>query len=173
MNKYLIMVIGTCFVFVFDQLTKMRIAYHFTLRESAQIIPGFLDFSYVHNSGAAFGIFSQYNKTFFLAISGIAVVFIIYFFLRIERHQTMLAFALSLIMGGAMGNLIDRFRMGYVIDFIDIHVGSLVWPTFNVADIAICVGVAIMVMELFLPHREPIAQDRMSGSMEENKPSAS
>ena len=150
MKKLLIMLAGSAFVLLLDQWTKFRVASSFVLHESREVVPGLLNFTYVYNSGAAFGVMQESNRYFFLVLSALAILFVVYFFFKIDRKQVLLAVALSLVMGGALGNVWDRFSMGHVIDFIDFHVGRRVWPTFNVADIAICVGVGVMILELFV-----------------------
>lgn len=114
-------------------------------------IPGFWSFKYRENPGAAWGLFSTTNKSFrvpfFLVVSLAAVVFIIVFFRKLTDDQHLMVWSLSLVFGGALGNLIDRLHLRYVIDFIDWYVGTAHWPTFNVADAGITTGVALLMLE--------------------------
>ncbi|MBW2733532.1 MAG: signal peptidase II [Deltaproteobacteria bacterium] len=110
-------------------------------------------FSYVRNHGAAWGFLANadesFRRPFFFIISLLAMGFILYLFSRVRLGQRMLALALALVLSGALGNFIDRVRFGYVVDFIDVRYGTFRWPTFNVADIAISVGVAFLLLESF------------------------
>ncbi len=124
------------------------------------VVPGFWNHIYVQNFGAAWGILSQrgesFRRPFFLIVSIIAVVVVMWIFRGLKSNQRVMMTALSLIVGGAIGNFIDRVRFGYVIDFIDWYVTmggeEKHWPTFNIADVAISVGVALMALEiLFTP----------------------
>jgi signal peptidase II len=111
--------------------------------------------TYVRNPGAAWGFLSRrpasFRRPFFLAVSAVAIAFIIYLFVRLQPDQRMLKIALSLVMGGALGNLIDRVRFNYVIDFFDFYLGrTFRWPTFNVADVAISCGVGLLFLDMIL-----------------------
>jgi signal peptidase II len=126
---------------------------------TVSVIPDFWHFRYVENPGAAWGFLATapewFRGPFFSVISVVAVVFIIGYFRKLEPQQTLLRVALALVFGGALGNCFDRFRMGYVIDFIDWHwYNKATWPTFNVADAAISVGVGLMVLDMLL-HPQP------------------
>ncbi len=121
------------------------------------VVPGFFHFRYQTNPGAAWGLFSDYppefRRPFFITITILAILFIIYLFsFRVETEHRQMVWALSLILGGALGNFLDRLRMDYVVDFIYwfVHIGgrSHSWPTFNVADVAISVGVVLIAIEV-------------------------
>jgi signal peptidase II len=135
------------------------------------LIEGYLNFSYVRNPGAAWGFLAQaddaFRRPFFIAISLVAMAFIFYLFLRLERGQWLLMTALALVMGGAVGNFVDRLRYNYVVDFIDFHIRHhFRWPTFNVADIAITVGVILLFIEMFFLQRyreQALAQQANAG----------
>ncbi|MFH1132298.1 MAG: signal peptidase II [Pseudomonadota bacterium] len=118
------------------------------------VVDGFFSLTYVRNPGAAWGLFAQakdsFRRPFFLVASILAIAFIFYMFFRIEQNQHLMVLGLSLIMGGAIGNFIDRLRFEYVIDFLDFHVNRYKWPTFNVADIAITVGVLLLFLDMIL-----------------------
>ena len=118
------------------------------------LVEGYLAFSYVRNPGAAWGFLARaderFRRPFFICVSIAAMLFILHLFYKLERGQTVMLSALSLVMGGAIGNFIDRLRYDYVVDFIDFHVKQhFRWPTFNVADIAITVGVFFLFFEMF------------------------
>jgi signal peptidase II len=115
-----------------------------------RVIEGFWDWRYTENPGAAWSILAKadpkFRVLFLTVVSFAAIIFIIGFVRKLPASEKMVLIALSLIMGGAIGNLIDRIRLGYVIDFIEWYAGSLHWPTFNVADSAISSGIALLVL---------------------------
>lgn len=139
-------------VILIDQLTKIVIIAQLSISEIIPVIPGFFNITHVRNAGGAFGLFAQQNQAFrivvFLVISSIAVGFIVYLYKNIPKTHPMLENALALIFGGAIGNLIDRVRMGEVVDFLDCYIKNLHWPAYNIADSAICIGVGIFVFHL-------------------------
>lgn len=141
-------------VIVFDQLTKFWVAQSFTLYESLPIIPGFFNLTYLTNTGAAFGILAGnptwWRQVFFIGVAIIALVVIAIMQRHLKKESLWYEICLAFIAGGAIGNLIDRVRLGSVVDFLDVYVGTHHWPAFNVADSAITVGVTIfLVMNLF------------------------
>jgi signal peptidase II len=109
------------------------------------------------NRGGAWGLLQSTSENvrrpFFLLVSVAAIAFIMTLYRRLQPHQRALQWGLPLVLGGALGNVFDRIRYGHVIDFIDAHVGEHHWPTFNVADIAICVGVGLMAIDMFTSKR--------------------
>ena len=118
------------------------------------VIEDFWHFRYIENPGAAWGLFANlpdpFRTPFFLVVTGAAMAFIVWMYRRVPARETFLLVALALVFGGAIGNFIDRLSRGYVIDFIDWHWqgrADLRWPTFNIADAAISVGVAMMVLD--------------------------
>jgi signal peptidase II len=125
------------------------------------LIDGYLSLIYAKNRGGAWGLLQNENESlrrpFFLIVSVVAIVFIVSLYRKLSPGQTALKWGLPLVLGGALGNLIDRIRYGFVVDFIDAYAtwGGEVrhWPTFNVADIAICVGVGLMAIDMFTPRR--------------------
>jgi lipoprotein signal peptidase len=116
--------------------------------------PLLLALTYVRNPGAAWGLLASadesFRQPFFLIVSLVAVGFIFYLYRRLEPSQRLARVALALVMGGAIGNFIDRLRFSYVIDFIDVRYGTFRWPTFNIADAAITLGVAMLLLDMFL-----------------------
>ncbi len=136
---------------IIDQLSKLWVAHSMQLYQSINIMP-FLNLTYVHNTGAAFSFLSEaggWQRWFFAALAiGIGTVIAVWLS-RLKVQETFLAVALSLVLGGAIGNLIDRLAYGYVIDFLDVYIPSWHWPAFNVADSAITLGVVLMLLESF------------------------
>ncbi len=115
------------------------------LQEKITIIPGCLQFIYAENRGAAFSML--YGKTGLLSvISFVASIGIIWFWLSLPKTEKWGRIALAMLLGGAIGNLIDRYFRGYVVDFIDAYIGESHWPTFNIADSLICVGATILAI---------------------------
>lgn len=142
------------FVVLIDQLTKLAIVAKLAMRETIPIVPGFFNITHLRNPGGAFGLFATQSQSFrilvFLIISSVAVGFILYIYNSVPKSHPMLANALAMIFGGAIGNLIDRVRMGEVVDFLDCYISNLHWPAYNIADSAICIGVGIFVFHLIL-----------------------
>lgn len=135
-------------VILFDQITKVTISKLFAFGESRPVTSLF-NLVLAHNKGAAFSFLatqSGWQRYLFTGIAIAAAIFIVYL---LKRHagQRMFCWALALILGGAIGNVIDRSIYGYVIDFLDFHVGTWHWPAFNVADAAICTGAALFVFD--------------------------
>jgi signal peptidase II len=135
-------------VLLLDQLSKITITKLFTYGES-QAVTSFFNLVLAYNKGAAFSFLaseSGWQRHVLTAIGIGAAIFIIYL-LRRHAGQRMFCWALALILGGAVGNVIDRIRFGYVIDFLDIHVSGHHWPAFNVADSAICIGAVLFIID--------------------------
>ena len=126
-------------VLLVDQLTKYLVVTNFFVGKSIPIIEDVFHLTYVRNQGAAFGIM-QGQQLFFIVVTIAIIVAVIIFYKELPLHNIMNRIALGLILGGAIGNLIDRIRLGYVIDFIDLRV----WPVFNVADSAVVIAVVIL-----------------------------
>jgi signal peptidase II len=128
-----------------DQLTKWLVVSSIGPGESIVVIDGFFQIVSWRNTGAAWGIFQDYNTL--LAVVSILTILVLYLFrhsFQLQRNSSRIA--LGLIIGGIIGNFIDRVRVGYVIDFLDFYVGRFHWPAFNVADSAICIGVALYIL---------------------------
>ncbi|WP_310599295.1 signal peptidase II [Desulfobulbus sp.] len=132
-----------------DQASKAWIIAHFALHESVEVIPGLFNLTHLTNNGAAFGILAGqpalWRQVFFIAAAGIALVCIWIAQRSFSPRSRAYTVALALIAGGAIGNLIDRIRWGFVVDFLDFYLGQSHWPAFNVADSAITVGVALFI----------------------------
>lgn len=135
-----------------DQLAKYTITQNFLYGEYINIFPG-LDFTLVHNTGAAFSFLSDaggWQRWLFLIISLAASIVLIVWLYRLKASQFFLSTSLALILGGALGNLYDRIFLGYVIDFIDFYYGMYHWPVFNIADASITLGAVFLIFESFL-----------------------
>jgi signal peptidase II len=142
-------------VLVLDQLTKAWVSASFSLYERINVLP-FLDITRVHNRGAAFSFLSTaagWQRWFFAALALAVSVMIVVWLRRLPAGQRLLAASLALVLGGALGNLWDRLQLGYVIDFIDVYYGSWHWPAFNVADSAITVGAALLILDALAGRR--------------------
>jgi signal peptidase II len=136
---------------ILDQGSKLVIAGSMQLYQSIPIMPYF-NFTYVHNTGAAFSFLSEaggWQRWFFAGLALVISIVITIWLSRLKQHETLLAVALSLVLGGAIGNLIDRLAYGYVIDFLDVYYQTWHWPAFNIADSAITLGVILMLVESF------------------------
>ena len=151
-SKYRLMLIVSSAVLVLDQITKVWVHRAMSLYQSVEVIRNFVHLTYLRNTGAAFGFLagdpSALRTVFFILVSAIAVGCIIYLLKTLRPQQKTLTLSLSLVLGGAIGNLIDRLRMGEVIDFIDLHWYDIHWPAFNVADSAITIGVILLFIQM-------------------------
>lgn len=144
-------------VIVLDQLTKWFIISRFELFERIEILP-ILDITRLHNYGAAFSFLSNaggWQRWFFVTLAMLVSVGILLWIRRLPaKGESLLAAGLSLILGGALGNVIDRVAHGFVIDFISVHYGGWYFPAFNVADSAITVGAALLILDAFMSERK-------------------
>lgn len=139
-------------VILLDALSKWVVSTHIDTHEAIPIIPELFQLVHVRNTGAAFGIGANAESQIIplllnigaIAVFGVVVVYA----LRSAVTDRMLQSGLHLILGGAIGNLIDRFRLGYVVDFLDVYVGNHHWPAFNVADSAICIGIGLLFLDM-------------------------
>lgn len=118
--------------------------------DSKPVIPGFFQFTLVHNRGAAFGVGSGWSTPIFLLFSVVALIVVLYLFWSLKPNEKLTAIGLSMILGGAFGNIFDRIRMGYVVDFLDVYVKNHHWPVFNIADSLITVGAVLMGIEMLV-----------------------
>ena len=154
----MIFILGAAVIIALDQITKAAITSRFMLHEAYPVIPGLFNLVYVLNPGAAFGFLADASATFryvfFTGITVVAAGLIVYYLVKTNPRNLILASSLTLIFGGAIGNLIDRIRFGSVVDFLDFYLGAAHWPAFNVADSAITVGAALMIWEMILHRKE-------------------
>lgn len=145
-------------VFLVDQITKKIVTTGMVQHQSIQLIPNLLNITYIHNRGAVFGFGSNFNALYLswllsiLSILSLAVILI--YFLRVNVINRLLYSGLALVLGGALGNLFDRLRNGYVVDFIDMHWFGHHWPTYNFADFSICVGVGLLLLSTSIKPKE-------------------
>ena len=141
-----------------DQVTKILVQLKLPLGSQVPLIPGLLNLVHIHNKGAAFGLLSgwpvEYAWLFFVATTGLVLGVLGYLLWRLPDDHWPAALGYSLILTGALGNLIDRVRLGEVVDFIDVYWGRYHWPAFNVADSAISVGAAILIVALLRRRKE-------------------
>jgi signal peptidase II len=139
-------------IVIIDQITKIVIDNTISFHESINVIGGFFNLVHVRNRGMAFGLMNRpdVNLGFYILVAAtiIAVILLSYWLYTLKQGENSLRFGLSLILGGAMGNLIDRVRLGEVIDFLDIYINTYHWPSFNVADSAITVGTVFVAYNL-------------------------
>jgi signal peptidase II len=147
-------------VVIGDQLTKLWILDAFSLYESLEIIPGFFSLTYLTNKGAAFGFLAGHTGAWrhylFLILGAVALVVIVIAWSRLRHGHRLYSISLPLIGGGALGNLIDRIRIGSVVDFLDVYIGGHHWPAFNVADSAITIGVVLFFIANILEEKAKI-----------------
>ncbi len=147
--KHLIIFIVAGLTLLLDQVTKLVIVKSLSVYQTITVVPGFFNITLVHNPGGAFGFLAGQGHllrtTMFVVVSLLAAGFIVYLYVKTPRRHPFLLAGLSLILGGAMGNLIDRVRQGAVVDFLDFYVNALHWPAFNLADSAISVGMAVLL----------------------------
>jgi signal peptidase II len=157
-RKYWVLLITCLVVISLDQFTKYTVQKNLPLHHRVEVIPGFFNLTHVRNTGGAFGVFGGekggIGSILFVVVSLIAVGAIVFFFIKIKEHEKTLALSFSLILGGAIGNLIDRLRYGEVVDFLDFHLSAYHWPAFNIADSAICIGIGLMALEVLIRDRK-------------------
>jgi signal peptidase II len=151
-------------VIVADALTKWLVASRVELHDAITVIPNIFEIVHVRNTGAAFGIGANTDSRVvpLLLNGGAIAVFciVVVYALRTAVTDRLLQTGLHLILGGAIGNLVDRFRFGYVVDFLDFYVRDHHWPAFNVADSAICIGIALLFLDMRKqPHEGAVAAD--------------
>jgi len=151
-NKYTKLAGISGLIVLADQVTKTVILNGLPLFQSIPVIPGFFNIIHIQNPGGAFGFLAgqspEIRTVVFLLISSLALGLVFYFYKNTPRTHPVLATGFAMIFGGAIGNLIDRVRLGRVVDFLDFYVGKYHWPAFNVADSAISVGIVIFLFYL-------------------------
>ncbi|MCL7488292.1 MAG: signal peptidase II [Desulfobulbaceae bacterium] len=147
-------------VVVLDQLSKLWVVGNFDLYESWPVIPGFFSLTYLTNTGAAFGILAGHptwwRQVFFVTVALVALVVIGFMYRRLRNESGWYEVSLAFIAGGALGNVIDRVRLGSVVDFLDVYIGTHHWPAFNIADSAITVGVAVFLVKNIFFDEQPV-----------------
>ncbi len=144
-------------VFMIDQTSKAWATKSLRFGGDREIIPNFLNFAYAQNTGVAFSFLNDHGDAGRFGLSVVALVagvLVLYYFWRIPHTHDRLLGALGLLLAGIVGNVTDRLRLGFVIDFIDVQFGSWHYPTFNVADMAICVGAGLLVIDMFMTRKD-------------------
>jgi signal peptidase II len=148
-------------VFMIDQTTKAWAARRLRFEGDFPVIKNFLNFAYAQNTGVAFSMFDEGGDTGRWGLSIVAFVagvLVLYFFWRTPRSDDRILGSLALLLAGIAGNLTDRMRLGFVIDFIDVQFGGWHYPTFNVADAAICVGAGLLLLDLFMSKKKKASE---------------
>ena len=143
---------GAC-LYLVDQASKAWAVGRLRFGESVTVIERVLYFSYAENRGIAFGQFQEggeFGRWLLVALAGLASAGVLVYFWRTPHTHDRVLGACALLLAGVTGNLTDRLRLGHVVDFIEVHIGSFQWPTFNVADAAICTGAALLALDLLL-----------------------
>ena len=144
-------------VYMADQTSKAWAVRRLRAGEVVKVIDGVLHFGYAENPGIAFGRLQEggeFGRWMLAVLAGLAIVGLLVYFFRTKRTDDRILGALALLLAGVAGNLCDRVRLGHVIDFIEVYIGSFQWPTFNVADAAICAGAALLALDLILEGRK-------------------
>jgi signal peptidase II len=158
-SRHLLLLATVLASFVFDQVTKLGVIHGFRLGESQAVLPGFFNLTFVTNRGAAFGAFSHSEPLLRVLMLGLlpllGLLMAGYVFRKLPQQSLKLAVAVALIIGGALGNLVDRVRLGYVVDFLDLRAGHFAYPAFNVADMTITVGALILAAHLITTEASP------------------
>lgn len=144
-------------VFLIDQTTKAWAVRRLRFGDVREVIPNFLNFAYAQNTGVAFSMFDDHGDTGRWGLSVVALIaatLVLYFFWKTPRTDDRILGALALLLAGIVGNVVDRARLGFVVDFIDVQFGNWHYPTFNVADMAICVGAGLLILDMFLSKKK-------------------
>jgi signal peptidase II len=142
LKKGILIPLLSSLVIILDIITKVIIVNKVGYHEVIKVLP-FINIVHIKNKGAAFGMFAGLGNVFFITVSIIAILFILYYLKAVQKRMEIIS--LSLVLGGAVGNLIDRIKVGEVTDFIDFYVNSWHWPSFNVADSALTVGIILFL----------------------------
>jgi signal peptidase II len=159
-------------VFLIDQSSKAWAVRKLRFGDPMSLIPGLLNFAYAENTGVAFSMLDDHGSSGRWGLSVVAMIagaLVIYFFWRTPRSDDRILGALALLLAGIAGNVTDRIRLGFVVDFIDVQFGSWHYPTFNVADMSIVIGAGLLIIDMFLSkrRRESQAETRPLGSVSE------
>jgi signal peptidase II len=154
---YLIAAFG---IYLVDQSSKAWALRSLRFGDGKQLINGFLDLVYTENPGIAFGQLQEggsFGRWFFVVLATAAAIAVLYYFMRTPRNDDRVLGACALLLAGILGNLTDRVRLGYVVDFIVLHAGNYHWPTFNVADASITLGAILLALDLIFGRRTVVS----------------
>lgn len=149
-----------------DQTTKAWAVRRLRFGDDINVIPGFLNFAYAQNTGVAFSMLDDHGDAGRWGLSAVAVIagiLVLYFFWKTPRSDDRILGALALLLAGIIGNVTDRLRLGFVVDFIDVQFGSWHYPTFNVADMAIIAGAGLLIIDMFMTKRKQQGEERKHG----------
>jgi signal peptidase II len=159
-QKYWVLLIVCSVILFLDQWTKYVVQQRLALHQRVEVIQGFFDLIHARNPGGAFGIFGGekggLGSLLFVVVSLVAIGSILFLFVKTREDEKTLSLSFSLVLSGALGNLVDRLRFGEVVDFLDFYLHSYHWPAFNVADSAICIGIGLMAFDLFIRDRKKL-----------------
>jgi signal peptidase II len=163
-RRYGIIAAVAAVVLVLDQLSKVWIQQAIPVWEKGfTVIPGFFDIVHILNRGAAFGFLNRHDidwqRPFFVFVSILAMGLIAFMARSKDDDGPFFVYGLGLILGGALGNLVDRIRLGVVIDFLDFYIGDMHWPAFNVADMGICVGAGALLVSFYQQRRRCVSHN--------------
>ena len=156
-------------LFLVDQMTKAWAVRRLRLGDTVRVIDGFLHFGYAENPGIAFGQSQEggeFGRWMLSALAALATAGVLAYFFRVKRSDDRTLGACALLLAGIAGNLTDRVRLGHVVDFIELHLGSYQWPTFNVADACICVGAGLLALDLILDGKREARMKAVTGDTE-------
>ncbi len=160
--------LGIILLILIDQLTKWWIRADFSLGESISVLDGFFNITYVRNTGAAFGMGAEFHdsvrRPLFLFIPVLACLWLVWLIWKSKRGKLLDLVSYSLILAGAVGNLIDRFVLGYVVDFLDFHHGAWHFPAFNIADSSITIAACLLIIG-FIPLRKSKASSNVADTI--------
>ena len=152
------------FLVILDQYTKLLIVENFRLGETYAVIDGFFNLTHVRNPGAAFGFGGEFSDVIryglFKILPVVACLWLAWLLVKSAKSSSLLSWTYALILGGAIGNLIDRFRLDYVVDFFDFYYGRSHFATFNVADSAISVAAGLLIIDYFINSKKTTDEDR-------------
>lgn len=158
MNKYLLLTVVAGGVMIIDQTSKYAVQHIMTLDDYRTVVPGFFSLTYIQNPGAAFGLFGKTTDTLRsvlligISLAALFILFLIY--VKVRERDLLLHTSIALIIGGAIGNLIDRIRFQWVIDFLDFYWDRYHWPAFNLADAAITIGTLVLMFNILFFRKE-------------------
>jgi signal peptidase II len=153
-------------VFVIDQMSKAWAVRQLRMGDVREIVPNFLHFAYAENPGVAFSFFDNHGdagRWGLSAVAAVAALLVLYYFWRVPRSDDRVLGGLALLLAGIVGNVTDRMRLGFVVDFIDVQFGSWHYPTFNVADMAICIGAGLLILDIAFSRKKREAKTKAAG----------